>query len=218
MIAVRLQELLCVLYHNCIPLKRLIDVNSCSDLREEINMIQNKRGKFIVCKNILSATTYNFFHSKTIIMKTLFICVITVITFVSAPAIGVKAQNSNDSVSQNLNYKTMATQYLKKSHDQRVTSIVLAGVGTAMAFTGVALALAGLHGFLDPNAHHNDYGSAPDVLGIGGSALIVAAVPFAIASRTNKKKARLYMSKETVAITPGKTASQLVSLGIKIGL
>ena len=158
------------------------------------------------------------FIQKIINMKTLLKCIITIITFVSAPAIGVKAQDNNDTVSQNLNYKAMATQYLKKSHDQRVTSIVLASVGTAMAFTGVALALASLNGLFDPNAHHKDYGSAPDILGIGGSALIVAAVPFAIASRSNKKKARLYMNKETVTLTPRKTPSRLVSLGIIIGL
>ena len=126
--------------------------------------------------------------------------------------INANAQTSIDSL---MAYK----HYLKISHNQKVAGIVLATGGAVIALTGMGLALASFKGFLEPNVHHNDYGSAPDILGIGGSALIVAAVPFALAARSNKKKAKLYMKKESVMRTPGiKTGSQLTSVGIKISL
>jgi NADH:ubiquinone oxidoreductase subunit K len=144
-------------------------------------------------------------------MKKVSIHIIAIITLLSGLNININAQTSNDSLMAH-------TRYLKKSHDQKVVSIVFVSVGTAMAVTGIALAAASFKGFFDPDVPHNDYGSAPDILGIGGSALIVAAVPFALASQANKKKAKLYMKKESIMITPGKTASQLVSIGIKISL
>jgi hypothetical protein len=152
-------------------------------------------------------------------MKKLLMNIIAIITLTAALNINVNAQSNNDTISQHVNYQSMATQYLKKSHDQKVTAIVLAIGGSIMLVTGVGLAAASFKGFLDPNAQHNDYGSAPDILMIGGGALIVAAVPFSLASRANKKKARLYMNRENVMITPEiKTATQLVSIGIKISV
>jgi len=152
-------------------------------------------------------------------MKTLLICIITIITFVIAPTINVKAQIGNDSLSQHMNYKNMATQYLKKSHDQKVTATVLGIGGTVIAGIGLGLALSSLNGLFEPDSQRKDYGSTPDVLMIGGAALIVAAIPISIASRANKKKARLYMNKETVMIIlHNSTVANLTCIGIKINL
>ncbi len=49
--------------------------------------------------------------------------------------------------------------------------------------------------------------------------MIVAAIPIAIAAKKNKKKAKLYMNREQVMITPLVTkGAQLTSVGIEISL
>jgi len=151
-------------------------------------------------------------------MKTLLISIISIALF-CAPNISANAQNANDSLSQHMNYENMATQYLKKSHDQKVTATVLGIGGTVIGSIGLGLALSSLNGLFEPDSQRKDYGSTPDALMIGGAALIAAAIPISLASRRNKKLARLYMNKENVMITPEiKTATQLVSIGIKISL
>ena len=148
-------------------------------------------------------------------MKTLLIFIM--ITFVGAAIISTKAQSNTDSLSQHLNYKTMAKDYLKKSHDQRKVSSIMFIGGGAMAVTGVILAAASFKGFFDPNVPDKDYGSAPDILGIGGMVIMAAGVPIAIASHSNKKKARLSMNKESVFILPGtKSATSFTAIALKL--
>lgn len=89
--------------------------------------------------------------------------------------------------------------------------------GGTMALIGVGLAAASFKGFLDPNVPDKDYSSAADIFGIGGGIIVAAAVPFLLASHANKKKAKLYMSKENISISPGvKTNSGFIAAGIKI--
>jgi hypothetical protein len=77
-------------------------------------------------------------------------------------------------------------------------------------------AAASFKGFFDPNAPDKDNGSAPDILGIGG-AIIAAAIPIAFAAKANKKKAKLYMNKENISISPKvKSNLGLIAMGVKI--
>lgn len=152
-------------------------------------------------------------------MKTLVILVTAIITLPGSLNINVSAQII-DSLSPSSNSQALVTQYLKKSHSQKVTSNIMALTGGAIGITGIVLAAASLNGngLFDPNARQNAYGSAPDILAIGGAALIVAALPFAHESRKNKNKARFYMHKEQVLIIPKIKSIELASVGIKISL
>jgi len=145
--------------------------------------------------------------------------IITIIIFVSTPAIGLKAQVSQDSMDTHIQNQTLAKQLLKKSHDQKVAAIVLGIGGGVLLLTGAGLAAASFKGFLNPNVRHNDYGTAPDILCIGGGALIVTAIPFSLSSHANKKKAKLYMSRENVLMVPGLiNTRQFTTIGVQISL
>ena len=149
-------------------------------------------------------------------MKTLFISIIS-ITLVSTLHINVRAQNKIDSANQRSNFETTSAQYLKKSHDQRKISSIMFIGGGSMALIGGILAVSSLDGLFDPNAPIKNYGSAPDILGIGGMVIVAAAIPIMIAAKANKKKAKLYMSEENISISPGvQTNSSLIAMGIKI--
>ncbi|MGH2563003.1 MAG: hypothetical protein ACRDE5_00725 [Ginsengibacter sp.] len=128
------------------------------------------------------------------------------------------AQMNNDTFIQHLDAKQEYDQLLKKSHNQKTTATVLGIAGGAICLTGVILAVSSLNGLFDPNAKHHYYGNAPDVLGYGGAALMVAAIPFALAARKNKTKAMLYIKNENVIILPGIKKAQLASVGIRINL
>jgi hypothetical protein len=129
------------------------------------------------------------------------------------------SQVDNDSSSDRFGNKSSEyNQLLKKSHNQKVTATIMGISGGVICLTGIGLAVSSLNGLFDLNVHHNDYGSAPDILGIGGAILVIAAIPFAIAAKQNKHKAMLYMQKENVMATPGIKNTELVSIGIRIRL
>ncbi len=146
------------------------------------------------------------------------ILLMVIILITTAPTIHTKAQTLNDSI--NLNYQNMAAQYAKKSHNQKVASKVLLGAGVLSATIGFGMAVPNFKGFFDPSAPPpKDYGSAPDILMIGGAVLIVTAIPISLAGRKNKKLARLYMNKEHVMLAPEvRTTARITSIGIKISL
>ena len=151
-------------------------------------------------------------------MKPILITAITIL-LLSLQCGNVYAQLNNDSVIQRKSIQSLEyNQLLKKSHNQKVTATIMGISGGVICLTGVGLAVSSLNGLFDPNVHHNDYGSAPDILGIGGAILMVAAIPFAIAAKQNKHKAMLYMQKENVMVTPGIKSTELVSIGVRIRL
>lgn len=109
-------------------------------------------------------------------------------------------------------------QYLKKSNVQKKTGLILGISGGALAATGMMLALSELSGLFHSNGTttYRDYGSTPGILAACGGAMVVAAIPFSIESRKNKKKAQLYIAGNKI-ITPGiQQAYAHAGLGIKI--
>ncbi len=60
--------------------------------------------------------------------------------------------------------------------------------GSVMLLTGYGLAVSSLKGFLIQNYEHKAYGSVPDILAMHGAAIIVAAIPIAIAAKKVKRK------------------------------
>ena len=73
-------------------------------------------------------------------MKTL-LNVTAIIIVLSVLNINVNAQSNNDSSNLRLNFKPAAyTEYLKKSHDQKVAAIVMVTGGSIMLLTGISLA------------------------------------------------------------------------------
>jgi hypothetical protein len=119
-----------------------------------------------------------------------------------------------------INQTSVYEKYLKKSHDQKKVSKIMLIGGSAMVVTGISMTLSSLKGLFDPNSPTpKDYGSAPDILAIGGGLVIAAAIPIAIAAGKNKKKARLYMNEENVMIKSQIIAGpRLTSIVIKIRL
>ncbi|KAA9039578.1 hypothetical protein FW778_12250 [Ginsengibacter hankyongi] len=151
-------------------------------------------------------------------MKPSLITAITIL-LLSAQYANVFAQIKNDSVIQHKSIQCLEhNKLLKKSHNQKETATIIGITGGVICLTGIGLAASSLKGLLDPNVHHNDYGSAPDILGIGGSILLIAAIPISLASQANKKKARFYMQKEDVMLTRGINSTELVSIGVRIRL
>lgn len=145
---------------------------------------------------------------------------LAIILFATTLTFDIKAQDKNDSTNSGLNYKAMSAQYQKKSRSQKKAARVLGITGVISASIGVSMAASSLSGLFDPSAPPaKNYGSTPDILMIGGAALIVTAIPISIAARKNKKLARLYMNKENVVIASGiRTRAQITSVGIKISL
>jgi hypothetical protein len=125
------------------------------------------------------------------------------------------AQNYHDtSVNNNLKSST-AGQYLKKSHDQKKAATFMAIGGGAILLTGMALTLSSLSHLFEPG-NNADYGSAPDILSIGGGALCVGSFILLHASKKNKRLAELSMRTETLRVAIGKR-NGIASLSFKIG-
>jgi hypothetical protein len=151
-------------------------------------------------------------------MKNIPIVLSLVILFTSASNYSINAQTSKDSI--NINYQSMAAEYSKKSRSQKRASTILGSAGVISGLIGLGLGASSLSGLFDPTAPPaKNYGSAPDILMIGGAVLIGTAIPISLAARKNKKLAKLYMKKENVMLTPAtKAIAQITSVGIKIGL
>ncbi|MEP6615768.1 MAG: hypothetical protein ABJA57_04285 [Ginsengibacter sp.] len=110
-------------------------------------------------------------------------------------------------------------ELIKKSNAQKRASIIMGTAGGALAITGISLGLSELSGLFNPYAKHPNNGSAPEILAIGGAALIVASIPFAIESKKNKRKGRLFINGETSAIAPLlQRISAFTAIGVKINL
>ena len=77
--------------------------------------------------------------------------------------------------------------YLKKSKSQKTASKIIAGAGTAVALTGILLAVDDVGGILDPNDQDNS--NTADALTYTGLVIMAGSIPFFIASSKNRKKA-----------------------------
>jgi hypothetical protein len=128
------------------------------------------------------------------------------------------AQVPNDSIIDKLEAQSYQNQLQLKIHREKSVSFILGLTGAAICVTGLVLEISSLGEFADPSAHHNHYGSAPDILSIGGLAIMGAAIPFSIMAKKNKKKLRLYLEKENVRFIPGIKNTSLLSAGIRINL
>jgi hypothetical protein len=105
-----------------------------------------------------------------------------------------------------------------KIHKEKTNSLIFGLTGGAICVTGLVLEISSLGEFADPSVHHNHYGSAPDILSIGGLAIMGAAIPFSIMANKNKKKLRLYLEKENIRFIPGIKNTDVLSAGIRINL
>jgi hypothetical protein len=114
--------------------------------------------------------------------------------------------NSQSQQVKNIEYKFSDQDYLKKSKKQKTTGFILLGGGTAL-FTGGVLAMQ--------NSKSKGGNEVPFVM--GGMAMVTTSIPFFIASLSSKHKAKLYMNKESIMISPQiKSGVTYNSIGMKI--
>ena len=78
-----------------------------------------------------------------------------------------------------------STMYLKKSKQQKVAAVLLAGGGSILAFSGM---MAGLNEVFSPGYDSKD-ASLAAVLFYGGSIMALSSIPLFISSARNKKRA-----------------------------
>ena len=115
-----------------------------------------------------------------------------------------------NSYSQQLKNKEqkLPADYPEKSKRQKTTGFILLGSGAAV-FTGGAIAMQ----------HSQSKGENEFPFMVGGLAMAISSIPFFISSASNKHKAKLYLRKEALMLTPNiKTGQDLNSIGIKIDL
>lgn len=77
--------------------------------------------------------------------------------------------------------------YLQKSRKQKITALVIAGVGSDMILVGGAIGLDDVGGIMDAGDKNNS--NLSGILIYGGIAIAAVSVPFFISSNKNKKKA-----------------------------
>ena len=115
-----------------------------------------------------------------------------------------------NSFSQQLKNKEhkLPADYFEKSKRQKTTGFILSGSGVAV-FTGGAIAMQ----------HSQSKGENEFPFLVGGVAMSIASIPFFISSASNKHKAKLYMRKEALMLTPDiKAGPDYNSIGIRIDL
>ena len=109
--------------------------------------------------------------------------------------------------SKNKEQKLQA-DYLEKSKRQKIAGFLLLGSGAAV-FTGGTIAMQ----------HSQSKGENEFPFLVGGLAMSIASIPFFISSASNKHKAKLYMRKETLLLSPEiKAGPDYNSIGIRIDL
>lgn len=107
---------------------------------------------------------------------------------------------------ENVSYKFSSEDYLKKSKKQRTTGFVLLGGGVA-TFTGAAIAMR----------HSTSKGGREVPFILAGLTMATASIPFFIASLSSKHKAKIYMNKEVLMISPEiQNGFTYNSIGMKI--
>lgn len=84
------------------------------------------------------------------------------------------------------------TDYLKKSKKQRNAGLILSGSGVTIFATGCILM-----------QHSQSKGENEFPLLLGGLVMTTAAILFLISAGVNKHKAKVYMKREAIMITPG---------------
>lgn len=106
------------------------------------------------------------------------------------------------------NKEKLPVDYGKKSRKQLKTGIVLSGAGAVMFLGGTYLSKHGC-ACKDPTG---------SLFMLGGIGMAATSIPFFISSAGNKHKAKLYMKKEALMLTPDlKTGIVYNSIGLKIG-
>jgi hypothetical protein len=116
------------------------------------------------------------------------------------------AFNSQSQQVKNIGYKFSSEDYLKKSKGQRNTGFILLGGGAALFGIG-CYALEHTH-------DKSGYGA---FIMLGGMTMAATSIPFFIASLSSKHKAKIYMNKEALMISPEvKSGLAYNSIRIKI--
>jgi len=116
--------------------------------------------------------------------------------------------NSKSQRVKNVEYKFTSENYLVKSKKQLKTGFILLG-GGAIMFAGGIYALE----------HSTDKSGYGFLFIFGGMGMAATSIPFFISSASNKHKAKLYMNKEALMITPEiKSGLTYNSIGVKINL
>jgi hypothetical protein len=114
--------------------------------------------------------------------------------------------NSNSQQVKNLETKFSSKNYMKKTKTQRTTALVLSGGGVA-TFIGAAIAME----------HSTSKGGREAPFILAGLAMTTASIPFFIASFSSRHKAKVYMNKEALMISPNlKTGIVCNSVGVSI--
>lgn len=104
----------------------------------------------------------------------------------------------------------LPADYLKKSKRQLKTGIILLGSGAVM-FAGGSYVME--HGSCSCKS------ATGPLLMLGGMGMAATSIPFFISSAGNKRKAKLYMKKEALLLTPDiKTRNVYNSIGVKISI
>lgn len=129
------------------------------------------------------------------------------------------AQLRNDSLTRRSNVELSEYCALKAKH-QRTAAWVLLGSGTALTIVGGAIAMSKFsndlgNGFSNSSSAHYDAENV--ILGVG-IASIVASVPYALLSSSNKRKAKLLLQNQTTFVSPRFYLKQAtLTLGIRLG-
>ena len=106
-----------------------------------------------------------------------------------------------------VNEQRSEVDYLKKSRKDRKTGFILLGGGAAMFLGGAYLTEHGCS-CKDPTGF---------LLMLGGTTMAAVSIAFFISSAGKKLKAKLYMNKEALILTPKiKTGIAHHSIGVKI--
>jgi hypothetical protein len=89
-----------------------------------------------------------------------------------------------------INQTSVYEEYLKKSHDQKKVSTIMLIGGSVMFVTGISLTASSFEGLFDPNNRSTpkDYGSAPDLLAIGGGLMLAAQYQLQLPPKKIKRK------------------------------
>jgi hypothetical protein len=125
------------------------------------------------------------------------------------------AQRLNDSL-LNLNNEELANYYLKKSRSQKTAAYVMAAGGVTLGIAGASISMSQWE-FNPFSDSQPSYSSTGDVIAIIGALVAVGSIPVFMAAAKNKKRAKLLLGGEPMAITPSFHLQQ-TSIGLAIPL
>ncbi len=125
-----------------------------------------------------------------------------------------KIEKIDTTTSLRVDSTQLGLKYLKKSNTQQTVGTILFCTGSVSALIGSIIVLNQLSHWGD----HSQVSNIDEVLGYTGLVLMISSAPFFILSRTNKRKAQVYLGNQHAFVTPKIMMASFVSAGLKISL